>query len=59
MKIQEWIDLHKNASLVYCILDMRNLNALTHEEVILLHDFLWNKQKVIARQFDITIAMDK
>lgn len=53
MKLKDWLESHIDANLARCILDMRLLDALTKAEVYELHDFLWIKQKRVAKEFEI------
>ena len=49
-----WIENHKDENLATCILDIRQLDSLKdHSEVYKLHDFLWIKQRQVAKQFEI------
>jgi hypothetical protein len=52
MTIREYLDANKDNNLALCILNIRNLNNLSKSDVYLLHDFLWNKQRAIARNFE-------
>jgi hypothetical protein len=52
-KLTNWIPEHKDSNLATCILDMRQLGALTSGEVQKLHDFLWVKQCEAAAHFKI------
>lgn len=53
MTLSEWLIKNKDSNLATCILNIRNLKELNEREVQELHEFLWLKQKIVAKQFEL------